>query len=68
MLANKASMVLDKEGKYAFVGGGNAGGYGILLKPDAGISYLCLLGMLNSSLLDDYLQSHSTRFRGGYYS
>ncbi len=68
VLANKASMVLDQEGKYAFVGGGNAGGYGIVLKPDAGISYLCLLGLLNSNLLDDYLQSHSTRFRGGYYS
>jgi len=68
VLASKASMVLDEQGEYRFVGGGNAGGYGIVLKQNAGISYHCLLGILNSSLIDDYLQSHSTIFRGGFYS
>jgi len=68
VLASKASMVLDEKGDFRFVGGGNAGGYGIVLKEDAGISSHCLLGLLNSKLLDTYLQSHSTVFRGGFYS
>jgi hypothetical protein len=68
VLARGAAMVPDREGMYRFVGGGNAGGYGIVLRQDAGISYECLVALLNSKLLETYLQYHSSLFRGGYYS
>lgn len=68
VLAQRASFSFDKEGSYYFVGGGNAGGYGIVLKKDAKISYPYLLALLNSSLLDTYLQSISTKFRAAFFS
>jgi hypothetical protein len=66
--AKKASMVFDNGYGFRFVGGGNAGGYGIVLKDNTDINYWYLLALLNSSLLDFYLQNHSSRFRNGYYS
>jgi len=67
VLASKASLVLDTNGKYYFVGGGNAGGYGILLRKNTlSLEYCC--GLLNSSLLDWLLRKVSSRFRGGFYS
>jgi len=68
VLAKKASMVFDENLGYRFVGGGNAGGYGIVLNSDAGINYWYLLALLNSTLLDFYLQNHSSRFQNGYFS
>lgn len=68
VLANKASMVFDKHENYHFVGGGNAGGYGTVLKKDSVISYWYLLALLNSRLLDFYLQNHSSRFQNNYFS
>ena len=68
VLANKASMVFDDKDEYYFVGGGNAGGYGIVLKESAQIDYYYLLGLLNSRILDFYLQNHSSRFQNGYFS
>lgn len=68
VLASKASFTADLEGKYYFVGGGNAGGYGVKLKQEYSHLYHYILGLLNSSLLDRYLKSISTRFRGGFYS
>jgi len=60
----------DLDGKYYFVGsgGGGGGGYGITLSDVSNISYLYLLGILNSRLLSEYLKSISTPFRGGYYA
>jgi hypothetical protein len=67
VLASKASLALDTNGKYYFVGGGNAGGYGILLRKNTlSLEYCC--GLLNSSLLDWRLRKVSSRFRGGFYS
>jgi len=67
VLASKASLALDTDGKYYFVGGGNAGGYGILLKKNTiSLEYCC--GLLNSTLLDWKLRKVSSRFRGGFYS
>jgi hypothetical protein len=68
VLAKRASMVFDENGAYYFVGGGNAGGYGIVLREGRNLSYLYLLGLLNSNLLNFYLQNHSSRFQNGYYS
>ena len=64
-IAASASFGYDSEGRYYFTGGG-AGGYGILLKE--GWSYFYVLGLLNSKLLDWYLQQVSSPFRGGYFS
>jgi Eco57I restriction endonuclease. len=68
VLAKKASITLDESNNYYFVGGGNAGGYGITLKDGSDLSYKYLLGLLNSTLLDFYLQKHSSMFQNGYYS
>ena len=68
VLASKASFTADLEGNYYFVGGGNAGGYGIKLKVEYENLYYYILGLLNSKILDTYLQSISTHFRGGFYS
>ncbi len=68
VLAKKASMVFDEDFGYYFVGGGNAGGYGIVLNQDAKIEYWYLLALLNSVPLDFYLQNHSSRFQNGYFS
>jgi hypothetical protein len=68
VLASKASFTYDDEGKYYFVGGGNAGGYGIKLKPEYEEYYYYLLGILNSSSIDKYLRHISTQFKGGFYS
>jgi len=68
VLAKKASMVIDTDAKYYFVGGGNAGGYGITVKDDVNINLAYLLALLNSSLLDFYLQHHSSKFQNGYFS
>ncbi len=66
VLASKNSFTIDEEGKYYFVGGGNAGGYGITLKE--GFNYHYVLGLLNSSVQEFYLKKISTIFRGGFYS
>ncbi len=58
----------DLKGEYYFVGsgGGGGGGYGITLNSDCEHSYLYLLGILNSSVIDATLKVVSTPFRGGY--
>ena len=68
VLARKAAMTADEEGKYYFVGGGNAGGYGLTIKKNGGLTLRYLLALLNSSTLDFYLQHHSSKFQNGYFS
>ncbi len=68
VLAKRASFTYDESGGVYFVGGGNAGGYGVSVNPDAGFDDLYILALLNSSLLDFYVKRISTPFRGGYYS
>jgi adenine-specific DNA-methyltransferase len=68
VLANHSSLTLDINQEYYFVGGGTAGGYGITLKKDSELSYLYVLGLLNSTLLEKYLQSYSTPFKGGFFA
>jgi len=67
-IATGSSFAADLNGTYYFVGsgGGGGGGYAITLLEDAHISYLYLLGLLNSRLLSTYLKTVSTPFRGGY--
>lgn len=68
VLANRNSFSLDNRGEYFFVGGGNAGGFGILLKEEYSDDYCYFISILNSKLLEVYLKNISTPFRGGYYS
>ena len=69
-IARRASFTLDGEGQFYFVGsgGGGGGGYGLTLKREYELSYEYVLGLLNSILLDQYLQSRSSRFSGGFYA
>lgn len=64
-IALRASFSLDETGKLFFTGG-VAGGYGIVVS--VGHSRLFILGLLNSRLLDWYIQQGATQMRGGYYS
>ena len=67
-LATGAAFAPDLEGQYFFVGsgGGGGGGYGIILPRDSTLSYLYVLGLLNSRLSTFFLRNVSTPFRGGY--
>lgn len=67
-LATGATFSADLKGEFFFVGsgGGGGGGYGISINPDSEISYLALLGILNSKLSSFFLRLISTSFRGGY--
>ncbi len=68
VLSNSNKFTLDADGEYYFVGGGNAGGYGIILNDEYNNNYEIILGLLNSKVLEFYLKNISTQFRGGYYS
>jgi len=71
VLANKNSLTLDDEGIYYFVGGGNAGGYGIVLREKYRRTiekYRYVLGLLNSKVLEFYHKHISPIFSGGFYS
>ncbi len=67
-IATGSAFAPDLNGIYYFVGsgGGGGGGYGITLLEGVHISYLYLLGLLNSHLLSSYLKTITTPFRGGY--
>jgi hypothetical protein len=69
-IASSASFTLDETEFYYFVGsgGGGGGGYGITLINDDLSEYKYILGLLNSKLLDFYLKSYSSTFRGGYFA
>jgi len=64
-IAPKAAYSIDEMGDVFFTGG-TAGGYGILI--DADFSRLYLLGLLNSNLLEWFIQKKSTQMKGGWYS
>lgn len=69
-IAKRASFTLDSRGLFYFLGsgGGGGGGYGIILKAEHQLANEYILGILNSTLLDAYLKSYSSPFRGGYYA
>ncbi len=68
VLASRSSFALDIDENYYFVGGGNAGGFGILLNDKyEKISY-AILAILNSKTLEFYLKSTSSPFQRGFYS
>ena len=68
VLASKNTFAIDLNGEFYFVGGGNAGGYGIVLNDNNQNMYYFVLALLNSNVLEFYLKNISTPFRGGYFS
>jgi type I restriction-modification system DNA methylase subunit len=68
VLASNNTFAIDLKGEYYFVGGGNAGGYGIVLNDSDQKVYYFVLALLNSNVLEFYLKNISTPFRGGYFS
>ena len=68
VLARRAALAADSEGRYYFVGGGTAGGNAVILDDNCGLSQFYVLALLNSRTLDAYLQSYASRFQNSYYS
>lgn len=64
-LAPRSSFLLDDSGEY-FILGGAAGGYGVL--PKEGVDRMCLLGLLNSRLLNFAITAGGQQMESGYYS
>ena len=67
-IGDGACFTFDSEDLFYFMGsgGGGGGGYGVTLKKDVDLSYLYVLGLLNSRLSTFYLKRISSTFRGGY--
>ena len=61
-IASSASFAFDSVGQYAFTSG-----YAITKRKDVKESEMYILGLLNSKVLDYYLQKISTQIRGGYF-
>jgi hypothetical protein len=68
VLASKNNFTYDEKGNYYFVGGGNAGGYGIVLENAYSQDYYWVLCLLNSRVLEFYLKRISTPFQSGFFS
>lgn len=66
-IATHAEYCLDLKGGYHYVGSGGGGGGGHAIVTDkADLTYLC--GLLNSTLLDAFLQRVSTPFHSGWFA
>lgn len=67
-LARRGEYCLDLKGDLFFVGsgGGGGGGYGILLHDASNYEYI--LGLLNSQLLNWFVQKITTPFHSGWFA
>jgi hypothetical protein len=66
-IATHAEYCLDLKGEYHYVGSGGGGGGGHAIVTDkADLVYLC--GLLNSTLLDAFLQRVTTPFHSGWFA
>jgi len=68
VLSDARSFSLDYNGEYYFVGGGTAGGFGIILKEKYEKYLYVVLALLNSKVLDFYLRKISSPFEGDSYA
>lgn len=66
VLAKRSTLTIDESGKYCFVGGGTAGGYGIILNEKINLKQL--LPILNSKLIQWFMQQYASPFSGGYFA
>jgi len=67
-MGERAEYVIDSKGSFYFVGSGGGGGgaHAIIPKVKIDLRYLC--GLLNSKLLDTFLQRVSSPFHSGWYA
>jgi len=71
ILSDYNRFAVDTEGEYYFIGGGNAGGYGVDLMEEYAPSsddHLYFVALLNSSVLEYYHKHIAPIFGGKYYS
>jgi ribosomal protein L11 methylase PrmA len=71
IMSEYGRFVADTEGEYCFLGGGNAGGYGIQLMDEyapTAEDHLYYVALLNSSVLEFYHKHIAPIFGGNYYS
>jgi hypothetical protein len=67
VLAVKNTFVLDDE-NYYFVGGGNAGGFGIIIDEKYSKFSHTVLAILNSKIAEFYIKNTSSPFQSGFFS
>ncbi len=67
-MAQRAEYAIDEGGDFYFVGSGGGGGgaHAIIPNIDVDLRYLC--GLLNSTLLDAFLQRVTTPFHSGWFA
>jgi len=71
IMSSYSRFVADTEGEYYFLGGGNAGGYGIQLRDEfvsESEQHLYYVALLNSRILEFYHKLIAPIFGGKYYS
>lgn len=71
IMSNYSRFVADLDGEYYFLGGGNAGGYGVQLVEKYASSrheYLYYVALFNSSVLEFYHKHIAPIFGRKYYS
>lgn len=67
-MAERAEYAIDEIGEYYFVGSGGGGGGAHAIVPNIDISLEYLCGLLNSTLLDTFLQRVTTPFHSGWFA
>jgi len=68
VLSSHGSFAFDENGEFFFVGGGTAGGFGIILKGEHTKHSYVILSLLNSKVLQFYLENTSTPFAQGFFA
>jgi hypothetical protein len=67
-IAQRGQYALDAKGEHYFVGSGGGGGGAHAVCPNGGIDLHYLCGLLNSKLLDAFLQRITTPFHSGWFA
>ncbi len=67
-MGQRAEYAIDEQGDFYFVGSGGGGGgaHAVIPNIDIDLKYLC--GLLNSTLLDAFLQRVTTPFHSGWFA
>lgn len=67
-MGQRAEYAIDESGDFYFVGSGGGGGGAHAVIPSIDIDLLYLCGLLNSTLLDAFLQRVTTPFHSGWFA
>jgi len=68
VMSKDGSFTLDSAGESYFVGGGTAGGYGLVPKKEYAQHIDLIVAILNSKTIFTFTQKNNSVFNGGYYS